>query len=152
MSAENVQVLRDGYAAFARQDVPAVLAAFDEGIQWNVPGSLPFGGTFHGHEGVMRFFGKLAESWQDLSVEPEEFIDAGDTVVVVARDRGTGVGGALETQTVHLWRMRDGKAVSFTEFTDTAKTLHALGHGLYGSDWASIDEEHEALETTGEGP
>jgi ketosteroid isomerase-like protein len=44
MSAENVQVLRDGYAAFARQDVPAVMAAFDPGIEWNTPVSLPFGG------------------------------------------------------------------------------------------------------------
>jgi ketosteroid isomerase-like protein len=127
MSARNVQVLRDGYAAFARQDIPAVLAAFDANIEWNVPDSLPFGGTFHGHDGVMGFFGRLAEVWQDLGVEPEEFIDAGDTVVVLVRDRGTGAGGTLDTRVVHLWRMRDGKAVSFTEFIDTAKALDALG-------------------------
>ena len=127
MSAENVQVLRDGYAAFARQDIPAVLAAFDANIEWNVPDSLPFGGTYRGHDGVVGFFGKLADTWQDLSVEPEEFIDAGDTVVVVARDRATGAGGEIDSTVIHLWRMRDGKAVSFTEFMDTAKSLEALG-------------------------
>ena len=126
MSAENVQLLRDGYAALARQDIPAALAAFDPSIEWNVPDSLPFGGTYRGHDAVTGFFGTLAEVWQSLSVEPEEFIDAGDTVVVLARDRATGAGGTFDDRTVHLWRMRDGKAISFTEFLDTAKSLQAF--------------------------
>ena len=127
MSAENVQVLRDGYGAFARQDIAAVLAAFDEKIEWSTPDSIPFGGTYHGHEGVTGFFGKLGEQWQELSVEPEEFIDAGDTIVVVVRVRSTGAGGSFDARSLHLWRMRDGKATSFTEFMDTAKALAALG-------------------------
>jgi ketosteroid isomerase-like protein len=127
MSAEDVQTLRDGYSAFARQDLPAVLAAFDDDIEWNTPDSLPFGGTRKGHEGVTAFFGELAAQWQRLSVEPEEFIDGGDTIVVLARDRATGGGGSIDLQVVHLWRMRNGKAVSFTEFMDTAKALQALG-------------------------
>jgi ketosteroid isomerase-like protein len=127
MSAENVQKLRDGYAAFARQDMPAVLQAFDEDIEWGVPDSLPFGGTYRGHDAVMRFFGELSSHWQELSVEPEEFIDGGETIVVLVRDRGVGRGGSMDARAVHLWRMRDGKAVSFTEFLDTAKTLQALG-------------------------
>jgi ketosteroid isomerase-like protein len=127
ISAENVQILRDGYAAFARQDVPAVMAAFDENIEWNTPDSLPFGGTHRGHEGVGEFFGHLGEHWEGLTVEPQEFIDGGDTIVVLARTAGTGAGGSLDGDVVHLWRMRDGKAVSFTEFTDTARTLEALG-------------------------
>jgi ketosteroid isomerase-like protein len=130
MSAQNVQVLRDGYAAFARQDVAAVLAAFDESIEWHTPDSLPFGGTHRGHEGVGAFFGALAEHWQELSVEPEEFIDGGDTIVVLARNRATGAGGSVDATVVHVWRMRDGKAVSFTEFMDTARTLRALGQAV----------------------
>ena len=85
MSAEDVQVLRDGYAAFARQDVPAVMAAFDPGIEWHAPESLPFGGSYHGHEGVGAFFGQLPSHWTDLSVEPQEFIDGGDTIAVIVR-------------------------------------------------------------------
>jgi hypothetical protein len=128
MSAENVQVIRDGYAAFARQDVPAVMAAFDENIEWNTPESLPFGGTHRGHDGVGAFFAQLAEHWQELSVEPLEFIDGGgDTIVVLVASRATGSGGRLDMDIIHLWRMRDGKAVSFTEFMDTARALGALG-------------------------
>jgi ketosteroid isomerase-like protein len=130
VSAENVQVLRDGYAAFARQDVPAVMAAFDENIEWNTPDSLPFGGTRRGHAGVGAFFEELANRWQELSVEPEEFIDGGDTIVVLVRDRATGPSGSVDDTVVHLWRMRGGKAVSFTEFADTANALRALGLGV----------------------
>jgi ketosteroid isomerase-like protein len=127
MSADNVQVLRDAYAAFASRDVPSVLAAFDEGISWTVPDSVPIGGTFHGHDGVTGFFGSLAEQFEAISVEPQEYIDAGDTVVVIVRDRATGPGGTADTLAAHLWRMREGKAVSFTEFGDTARMLGVLG-------------------------
>jgi hypothetical protein len=130
VSAENVQVLRNGYEAFARQDVAAVMAAFDESIEWNTPDSLPSGGTHRGHAGVGAFFGELENQWQELSVEPIEFIDGGDTIVVLVRDRGTGAGGSFDTTVVHLWRMRDGKAVSFTEFMDTARVLQALGQEI----------------------
>jgi uncharacterized protein len=127
MSADNVQVLRAGYAAFARQDIPAVLAVFDEDISWTAPDSVPTGGTFHGHDGVLGFFGSLTEHFESMSVEPQEFIDAGDTVVVIVRDRVTGPGGTADASAAHVWRMRDGKAVSFTEFGDTARMLGALG-------------------------
>jgi uncharacterized protein len=127
VSAENVQVLRDGYAAFARGDVPAVMAAFDESIVWNTPRTLPFGGTYEGHAGVGGFFAGLASRWTDLSVEPEEFIDGGDTIVVIVRLRGTAAGGTLDSQAVHVWRMRNGKATSHTEFSDTAAAREVLG-------------------------
>jgi ketosteroid isomerase-like protein len=130
MSADNVQVLRGAYAAFARQDMPSVLAAFDEDISWSTPDSLPFGGTVRGHAGVMEFFGSLAGQFASLSVEPEEFIDGGDTVVVIARDRSTTHGGtAIETQAAHVWRMGGGRATSFVEFSDAAPVLKALEAG-----------------------
>lgn len=127
MSSDNVQILRNGYDAFARRDIPAVLAAFSEDIAWHVPDSVPFGGDYHGHEGVTDFFGQLSQYWQELNVEPEELIDAGDTIAVVARITGTGAAGSTEIQSLHLWRMRDGKATSFTEYTDTARELQAIG-------------------------
>jgi len=54
VSAEDVQVLRSAYDGFAREDIPAVMAAFDDATEWRGPDSLPFGGTFRGHEGVAR--------------------------------------------------------------------------------------------------
>ena len=96
---KNVQVLRSAYEAFARQDVPAAMAAFDESIEWSAPESLPFGGTYRGQDGVGGFFGQLPQYWEDLVVAPVEFIDGGDTIVVIARCHGTGAGGRLISAT-----------------------------------------------------
>lgn len=130
MSREGVATLRAAYDAFKRQDVPAVMAAFDERIEWISPDTLPFGGVYRGHAEVGQFFGQLPQHWTDLSVEPQEFIDGGDTVVVVVRLRGGGRAGAMDSEAIHLWRLRSGKAVSFREFSDTALALSALGRPL----------------------
>jgi ketosteroid isomerase-like protein len=129
MSADDVQVIRDAYAAFARQDIPGVLAAFDEDISWTTPDSLPFGGAVRGHDAVVEFFGSLGRHFSEVSVAPQEYIDAGDVVVVIVRDRVTGPNGTAEAEAVHLWRMRGGKAVSFTEYADAAPVLQILGAG-----------------------
>jgi uncharacterized protein len=128
VSSENVQILRDAYDAFARQDVGSVMAAFHEDIEWDTPDSIPFGGSYHGHDGVGSFFSQLPEHWQELRVEPEEFIDAGETIVVLIRLSGKGAAGSIDSKSLHLWRMRDGKAATFREYPDTARVLQALGH------------------------
>lgn len=52
MSERDVTTVRGAYDAFARQDIPAVLATFDPGIDWHCPDELPYGGRFHGPEEV----------------------------------------------------------------------------------------------------
>jgi hypothetical protein len=58
---------------------------------------------------------------------PEEFIEAGETIIVPTRIRGTGAGGSTESASLHLWRMRDGKAAPFREYPDTPRALQATG-------------------------
>jgi ketosteroid isomerase-like protein len=127
MSAQDVQTLRDGYAAFGRQDIPAVLAIFHEDIEWTTPDSTPIGGRFVGHEAVVGFFSRLPELYQELSVEPERFVDGGDTIVVLGTSRSTGPGGTGDIPFAHVWQMRDGKAASFQEYEDTARANQIAG-------------------------
>jgi ketosteroid isomerase-like protein len=107
VSSDNVHALRSAYDAFARQDIPAVMAAFHEDIEWQGPDSVPWGGDYHGHDGVGRFFGALGEYWQELRVEPEEFIEAGETIIVPIRLSGKGSGGSIDSQSLHLWGSPD---------------------------------------------
>ena len=127
MSTQDVQTIRGTYEAFARQDIPALLDAFQPDIVWSDPDSLPFGGTYTGHEEVLTFFQKLPEHWRELQVTPDEFVDGGDTIVVVGHHHGVAAKGTFDGGFVHVWRMRDGKAASFEEYTDTARALEALG-------------------------
>lgn len=59
---------------------------------------------------------------------PEQFLDAGDEVVVVGRYRGVakGTGKHLDVPFVHIWTFRGERAVRFRQFLDTAGWIDAL--------------------------
>jgi uncharacterized protein len=131
--SEGVERLKAAYEAFKHQDIATVMAAFDPDIEWVAPETLPFGGTYHGHDGVGGYFQQLPTYFQEIRVEPQEFVEEGDVVVAAVRLSGRGAGGALDSQTVHYWRMRGGRAVSFREYPDTVAVLQAIGHGTPGA-------------------
>ena len=66
---------------------------------------------------------------EEIRFEPEEFIDAGDQIVVPfrlsAKGRGTGI--KVEQRAIGVWTMRNGKAVSLMTYADKAKALEAAG-------------------------
>src|SRR3954451_2877825 len=115
--ASDVDVLRRGYAAFAAGDVPAVLAMFDEALDWYPPDSVEFGGRFTGPQEVAGFFSRLPGHFTELSVAPDAFLDTGSgTVVVQGHLRGrTTADRPFDLPFLHVWTLRDGKATSFTE-------------------------------------
>jgi ketosteroid isomerase-like protein len=126
--AGNVDLVRSGYAAFAAGDIPTVLGLFADDLVWTTLDSVPPGGVYRGPQGAGEFFAKLPLNYTELHVEPERFIDAGDSVLVQGRHRGRTVSGnTIDVPWMHLWTMRDGKATSFTEVFDTAPVARALG-------------------------
>ena len=132
MSEENVNIVRQGYEAFNRGDIDAVMGIMDPNIEWQEPDveGLPDRGTHLGREAVANnVFGSVGENWDDFQVQPEEFLDAGDRVVVLGRFQGRGkaTGRTLDAPYAHVWTLRDGKAVHFRNYTDTANFLQSLG-------------------------
>jgi ketosteroid isomerase-like protein len=127
MSSQDVQMLRQGYDAFARQDIDGVLAFFAHDMDWVTPDTLPFGGHFVGHDEVAGFFQKLSEYWDELSVAPQQFVDGGETIVVLGRAHGRAQNGTMDLPFVHVWTLRDGRAASFREYIDTARVNEILG-------------------------
>ncbi len=132
MSAENVEIARGGYDAFSRGDIDAVLSMMDPDIVWQEPDveGIPAGGTHHGREAVAEnVFGRVSEDWDEFQVVPEEFLDAGDRVVVLGLFQGKGkaTGGTLDAPFAHVWTLREGKMVHFRNYTDTTNWLQALG-------------------------
>ena len=68
-------------------------------------------------------FGRLLAAIDNFTAVPATFIDGGDHVVVLGRYGGTmKAGGArLDAPFCHVYRFRDGKAVTFQQYTDTAQ-------------------------------
>ena len=125
--SENTETVRGAYEAFARQDIPAVLERFQGDIEWDVPKSLPNGGVHKGPDAVAEFFSGLPEAYAELRVEPEEYLDAEERVVVRGRHRGRGNNGVeFEARFVHIWTVSGGKASQFVEVADTAEMTPAL--------------------------
>jgi ketosteroid isomerase-like protein len=124
MSEQSVEVVKRVYAAFAEGDVPAVLGAFADDIEWHEAEGMPYGGIYRGGEAVVQnVFGPISEDVEGFAVTPEEFMAAGDTVAVVVSYTGTGkvTGKPLDLPVVHVWDIEDGKAVRFRQFADTLK-------------------------------
>lgn len=131
MSQENVALIKSLYDAFARGDVPAVLAAMDPQIVWNEAENSPYAdkNPYVGPAAVLEgVFARFAGEWDGFSVALEEALDAGDAVVTTGRYGGaykkTGKGN--HAQFAHIWKLRGGKVVRFQQYTDTAQAAKAV--------------------------
>jgi ketosteroid isomerase-like protein len=100
---------------------------FAEDAEWETSDELPLGGTTRGRDAIMENFGQLSNYWSSFSVEPSEFIDAGDKVIVKGTQRATGKAGSFEAPFLHLMEYRDGKLVRGEFHADSAKAVKALG-------------------------
>jgi ketosteroid isomerase-like protein len=130
---DNVQVVKDAYAAFGRGDIPAVVNACAPEVEWIIPGGpgIPVAGTFHGREGVAKFFHALGENQTARQFEPREFIAQGDKVVVLGHYQWLieRTGKPYECDWVHVFTIRDGGVVRFQEYSDTATEAEAYRGG-----------------------
>jgi hypothetical protein len=132
MSQDNVAVVRSVYEAFAKGDVPAVLAAMDPKIEWNEAENFPYAdrNPYVGPNAVLEgVFARIGGEWENFRVAPDELLDAGDSVVAQGRYLGVykKTGGTISAQFVHVWRLRDGKLVKFQQYADTLQVAKAIG-------------------------
>jgi len=121
---QSVEIVRGVYEAFGRGDVPAVLGAMTEDVEWNEAEGLPYGGVYHGPQQVAEnVFGPITTDVDGFTVTPQQLIASGDTVVAVVRYTGTGKasGTPLDLEVVHIWDLRDGKLARFRQYIDTVK-------------------------------
>ncbi|MFN2491048.1 MAG: nuclear transport factor 2 family protein [Actinomycetota bacterium] len=129
MGQQSVDIVRVVYEAFRRGDVPAVLGALADELEWYEAQGMPYGGLHRNWESVAeKVFGPLIEDIPDFEVSPEEFIASGETVVALVRYTGTGkaTGKRLDLPVAHVWDIRDVKIVRFRHFADTAKFLEVV--------------------------
>ena len=134
MSQENVEVVRQVYAAAARRDAAAVFALYDPEVEFDVTraplGGLTRRGIHRGRERLRRFFREYYEAWENLDDSYDELIDAGEHVISVATVRGRGRASGVEielTDQAGLWTIHEGKIVRVVWFPTRAEALEAAG-------------------------
>ena len=125
---ENVQIVKDGFAAFGRGDIQGLLALFAEDIEWITPGEYPLAGAHCGHAGVADLFQKESEMVEISFLEPREFVAQGDRVLVVGFSRGRvkATNRTSEGHWVIAFTVRNGKVTNVREYLDTLALARAF--------------------------
>jgi ketosteroid isomerase-like protein len=123
----NLAAIAEAHAAFARGDIDGILGKLAPDVEWRIPESLPYGGTYRAPDGVAAFYAALGRHWERYELVLERLVDAGSTVVSVGRFVATGPEGVSEAPFVLVWDLVDGQVVRMQQYTDTAGLLGALG-------------------------
>jgi ketosteroid isomerase-like protein len=137
MSQENVEAAKRGYAMLndaLRAGGPGSLnllveERLDPKVVIKPSGVLPESEEVHGHDGALRFLATQMEAFKAMWFEPQEFIDAGDRVVVRVRLGGSArhTGIAVEFERIHVWTYRGGKVARLDIYASKRQALEAAG-------------------------
>jgi ketosteroid isomerase-like protein len=129
MSQENLIKTEAFIAAYNRRDFDAAVEFFDPEIEWVLPPHQRFD-SCRGPDEVRRFWEGLDETFDELRLDPQESVAAGDRVAIRLRyyGRGKGSGIVIETELYHqVTTFREGTIVRIEYFTDWPEALEAAG-------------------------
>jgi ketosteroid isomerase-like protein len=129
MSQENVEVVRDQFAATNERDFPRAMSHYAEDVVL-VVGAFLKPGTFKGRQAVGEWFADWFRAFEaDYHFDIDEAQDLGDAVFLFATCFGHGRTSGVEVhgQTGFLYRLRGGKIVRVELYSSRAEALEAAG-------------------------
>ena len=125
----NIEIVAATYACGKTGDFTGFVRDFAPDIRWTEMEGGPYAGTYAGAEEIVRnVFTPMNREWAPFACATEKFYEDGDAVFAVGRYFGTNVrtGKEFEARVIHFWTLRDGKIVSFEQFTDTVQIAAAM--------------------------
>ena len=131
MSQENVEAVRAVYEEWATGNFRAGGDLWDRRVVFVPIAELPDAGDYFGLEGVTTFMRAFLQPWTNFTITAEELIEAGDSVVVVARQRGAGRASGIVAeveQQFQVWTFLGRTVIRFEAFRERAEALEAVGH------------------------
>ncbi len=125
---ENVQIVKDFFAAMSGANKQDLLALVAEDIEWIIPGEdWPLAGTHRGRAELTAVLQKASEEVETTYPEPPEFVAQGDRVLVVGVATGTikATNKPFKDDWVFDITVRDGKVTKIREYIDTQALVRA---------------------------
>ena len=126
MSQENVEALRRNYERFVST---GEIRAHPE-LVWDVSKlGWPGQQIYSGPEGANQFNAEWTDAWDDWEFAPEDYIDAGEYVVVIVNQRGRSkaTGIPVDMRFAQVWSFREGHAVRMQMYASVEEALEAAG-------------------------
>jgi ketosteroid isomerase-like protein len=133
MSEENVEALRRLYGEWAKGNLWALRDIADPAIEWEWSEGLAslYGGPriYRGLEEIGAATLEWLAAWESYWMTAEEFIEAGDEIVVPMHlhARVAGTDSVTEQRAAAVWTLRNGRAVRVRYYDDKADAFKAAG-------------------------
>jgi ketosteroid isomerase-like protein len=115
-------LVEEVYSRLNEVDLDAV-ELFHPQAEWHWGSAAPGQSVYRGREQLRKGLMLWRESWGDFRMDPEEVLEAGDDVFVMARYRARGAGSGVEfhTTVAHLLEIREGLITRWWMFGDADK-------------------------------
>ncbi|HZO60628.1 MAG TPA: nuclear transport factor 2 family protein [Solirubrobacterales bacterium] len=129
MSDSDIETLRAEYDALSRRDWDSLFDSAHPEFEFRTPDRGLGPGVVRGPERARRAMQDFFEPYEEILVEPQEFFDADERIVVYFRQRcrPKGSSAVVEIRAGHLWTMRDGRAASLQIFPEREAARVAAG-------------------------
>ncbi len=128
---ENVNIIDSVYKAFSVGDIPSVIAILDANVIWNEAegNALADGNPYIGPDAVLNgVFVRIGENHEYFKLSDIQLHDmSNDQVLATLRYQAKYKtnGAVVDAQAAHLWKLKDGKVISFQQFVDTKQLSDA---------------------------
>ena len=125
---ENVQIVKNFFAAMGSYNKQDLLALVAKDIEWIIPGEdWPLAGTHRGHAGLADVLQKASDEIEMTYPEPPEFVAQGDRVLVVGVATGKikATNRAFKDDWVFAITVRNSKLTKIREYIDTQALARA---------------------------
>ena len=121
---ENLHIVKRIYHAIVESDISTRMSLVTDDLDLTFFGSekIPWAGRWRGKDGLGRFLRRIADTLEFEVFSPEEFIAAGNDVVVLGHERCRvrATGKVVDASWAHVWTVREGLIRRHLEYSDTA--------------------------------
>lgn len=129
MSRENVEAVRRVYEGWGRGDLRVPAGLYDPHVLLVLRPEFPDAGAYCGPGEIREYTHQLLAAWENFAISGEDFLEAGDSVVVSVRQHGTGVGSGVPTdfRYFQVWTFRGASVIRIESIRDRDGALQAVG-------------------------
>jgi ketosteroid isomerase-like protein len=125
---DNVAVVKRVFEAFSQRDLETLEGLLDPEVLFEpAPTFARPHRSYRGHAGMREYFDDLADTWERLEVNIQEYRQAGSYVLAFGRIYAAGGGSVADDPASFVWRLEGGKVVWGKVFRRRGEALDVVG-------------------------
>jgi uncharacterized protein len=127
--AGKIDAMRERYDRFNRGDIEGATDLWSDDFVWEGSNStdLPGGGQHEGKDAALQALQDAVSAWDSFALSADEFLEEGDTVVVLGHNDVSKGDNSARVPVVHIWRWQGENVTRLQLLTDTYQGAQILG-------------------------